>query len=231
MNSRALKLAAPPVLSRSSPAPETHEPDTFSYGPNLIYRENRVARRLRRTVDAIVAVALLTVALPVMLVACLAILIEDGAPVLFTQRRAGRFERTFTIFKLRTMKRDRCDDRQSPVNGSDDRVTRVGAFIRKTSIDELPQLFNVIRGQMSLIGPRPEMPIIMTRYEGWQHLRHLVDPGLTCIWQATCRKTVPLDRPEATALDLDYIRRASPMLDGALLLRTAATVVFPKGAF
>ena len=137
----------------------------------------------------------------------------------------------FTIYKLRTMKREHCGDRPSPTTSSDDRITRVGRIIRMTSIDELPQLANVILGHMSLVGPRPEMAIIMRKYEDWQHLRHLVTPGITCIWQTTCRKTVPLDRPEATALDLDYIRRASPMLDGALLVRTVATVVFPKGAF
>lgn len=197
----------------------------------MIYRENRYTRRARRCADAIVAFALLAVAIPLIALACLAIFIEDGAPVFFTQRRAGRYERMFTIFKLRTMKLDRCVDQSSPTNGADDRITRTGKFIRKTSIDELPQLFNVLLGHMSLIGPRPEMPIIMQRYQDWQHLRHLVAPGITCIWQTTCRKTIPLDRPEATALDLDYIRRASPMLDGVLLLRTVATVVFAKGAF
>lgn len=205
--------------------------DRIVYGPHLIYRENPHTRRVRRIVDVTLAACLLALALPVMALAALAILAEDGGPVLFSQRRAGRFERMFTIYKLRTMKRDRCVDSPSPTSRADDRITAVGRFIRKTSIDELPQLFNVLLGQMSLIGPRPEMALIMRRYQKWQHLRHLVAPGITCIWQTTCRKTVPLDRPEATALDLDYIRRASPALDGLLLLRTVATLVFPKGAF
>jgi lipopolysaccharide/colanic/teichoic acid biosynthesis glycosyltransferase len=205
--------------------------DRIAYAPNLIYRENLFTRRTRRAIDIFLALAILIVAIPVMAFACLAIFLEDGGPVVFRQRRAGRFERLFTIFKLRTMKRERCDDRPSPSSRDDDRITIVGKFIRKVSIDELPQLFNVLLGHMSLIGPRPEMALIMRRYEKWQHLRHLVAPGITCIWQTTCRKTVPLDRPEATALDLDYIRRASPMLDSVLLLRTLKTVVFPKGAF
>lgn len=197
----------------------------------LIYRENRTTRRMRRVVDVTLALALLILVAPILLAAMLAIFVEDGGPVVFKQRRAGRFERMFTIYKLRTMKVAECGDRPSPTSGGDGRITTVGKFIRKTSIDELPQLLNVVLGHMSLIGPRPEMPMMIARYEGWQHMRHLVPPGLTCIWQTTCRSTVPLNRPEATALDLDYIERASPALDGILLLRTVATVVFPKGAF
>jgi len=197
----------------------------------LIYRENRATRRLRRAIDAVLAGTLLLLTAPIVAIACLAIFLEDGGPVIFTQRRAGRFERMFTIYKLRTMKLAACGDRPSPTSGADDRITRVGRFIRKTSIDELPQLLNVVLGDMSLIGPRPEMAIILRRYQTWQHLRHLVAPGITCIWQTSCRSTVPLDRPEATALDLAYIETASPLLDGLLLLRTVAKVVNPKGAF
>ena len=197
----------------------------------LIYRENLTTRRIRRAVDVTLALTLLILVAPILLVAAFAIFFEDGGPVVFKQRRAGRFERTFTIYKLRTMKLAECGDCPSPTSGGDSRITSVGKFIRKTSIDELPQLLNVVLGHMSLIGPRPEMPMMIARYEGWQHMRHLVAPGMTCIWQTTCRSTVPLNRPEATALDLDYIERASPALDSMLLLRTVATVVFPKGAF
>lgn len=197
----------------------------------LIYRPNPAAYRVRRAVDIVLALGLLSVAAPVMAAASLAILLEDGGPVVFKQRRAGRFERTFTIYKLRTMRKADCADRQSPTNGGDPRITLVGRFLRKASIDELPQLFNVVRGDMSLIGPRPEMPLIIGRYEHWQHLRHLVTPGITCIWQATCRSRIPLDHPEATRLDIDYIRRASPALDGSLLVRTFLSVVLQRGAY
>lgn len=197
----------------------------------VVYRPNRAAYRARRAVDIAGATLLLIVAAPFMAAASLAILLEDGAPVVFKQRRAGRFERTFTIYKLRTMRRDECVDRQSPSSGGDARITSVGRFLRKASIDELPQLFNVLRGDMSLIGPRPEMPLIIGRYERWQHLRHLVTPGITCIWQATCRSRIPLDHPDATELDIDYIRRASPALDGSLLLRTFLSVVLQRGAY
>lgn len=207
-----------------SPRPATNE-------AAFIYRPNPPAYRVRRAVDVALATLLLLAAAPFMLAASLAILLEDGAPVIFRQRRAGRFERTFTIYKLRTMRREQCLDRPSPANASDARVTSVGRFLRKASIDELPQLFNVLRGDMSLIGPRPEMPLIIGRYERWQHLRHLVNPGITCIWQATCRSRIPLDHPDATELDIDYIRRASPALDGSLLVRTFLSVVLQRGAY
>jgi lipopolysaccharide/colanic/teichoic acid biosynthesis glycosyltransferase len=199
--------------------------------PNLVYRENRSLRRMRRAVDVTVAVCALIVAAPVIAAACAAIFLEDGGPVFFLQRRAGRFERMFTIYKLRTMRLDACEDRPSPTAGTDARITATGRILRKTSIDELPQLFNVLRGDMSLIGPRPEMPMMVGRYESWQHLRHLISPGITCIWQTTCRSTVPLHRPQATALDLAYIERASPLLDASLLARTVLSLVLPKGAY
>jgi lipopolysaccharide/colanic/teichoic acid biosynthesis glycosyltransferase len=197
----------------------------------LIYRPNPMRYRIRRAVDVVAALLLLALTAPLMLAACIAILIEDGAPVFFTQRRAGRFERTFTIYKLRTMRKELCGDRPSPTQGGDRRITAVGRVLRKTSIDELPQLFNVLRGEMTTIGPRPEMPIIIRDYERWQHLRHLVTPGITCIWQATCRSRIPLNHPDATALDIDYIKRASPGLDGALLLQTFVSVVLQRGAY
>jgi lipopolysaccharide/colanic/teichoic acid biosynthesis glycosyltransferase len=200
-------------------------------GDTLIYRENRPMRRLRRAVDIALVLPFLLLAAPLIALAALAIFIEDGGPVFFTQRRVGRFERLFVMYKLRTMKKASCGDRPSPTTGSDDRITRVGRILRRTSIDEIPQLFNVLRGEMSLIGPRPEMGIILGRYKTWQHLRHLIDPGITCIWQSTCRSTIPLDWPQATALDLDYIRRASPLLDGAILLRTVNSLVSQKGAY
>ena len=198
---------------------------------SLTYKHVRVRRRARRLFDATVAGIALFFALPILAIACAAILIEDGAPVLFTQQRAGRFERLFTIYKLRTMRLKDCVDGPTPSNASDPRVTRVGRILRKTSIDELPQLVNVFLGEMSLVGPRPEMPLMIERYEHWQHMRHLVTPGLTCIWQTTSRSEIPLHRPEATALDLDYIRNASPKLDGALIAQTIVSVLRFKGAY
>jgi len=197
----------------------------------LTYRHRHYRRRARRAFDVMFAGMLLVAVSPLLALACICILIEDGRPVFFKQRRAGRFERLFSIFKLRTMRLDDCGDRPKPSDGSDPRVTRVGRILRKTSIDELPQLINVIRGDMSLVGPRPEMPLMMKTYQRWQHMRHLVTPGLTCIWQTTSRSNIPLHQPEATVLDLHYIRTASPKLDGMLIFRTVVSVLRPKGAF
>jgi len=197
----------------------------------LTYRHRHYRRRARRAFDVMFAGMLLVAVSPLLALACICILIEDGRPVFFKQRRAGRFERLFSIFKLRTMRLDDCGDRPKPSGGSDPRVTRVGRILRKTSIDELPQLINVIRGDMSLVGPRPEMPLMMKTYQRWQHMRHLVTPGLTCIWQTTSRSNIPLHQPEATVLDLHYIRTASPKLDGMLIFRTVVSVLRPKGAF
>ena len=197
----------------------------------LIYRHDRARRRLRRAFDALVAAVVLLLTSPIIAVACAAIYLEDGAPILFKQRRAGRFERLFVMYKLRTMRHADCVDRPSATHSSDSRITHVGRILRKTSIDELPQLVNVVRGEMSLVGPRPEMPLMIKGYEPWQHLRHLVTPGLTCIWQTTSRSEIPLHRPEATVLDLDYIRNASPQLDGQLLAQTVVSVLRPKGAY
>jgi lipopolysaccharide/colanic/teichoic acid biosynthesis glycosyltransferase len=197
----------------------------------LVYRPNLAASRARRAIDISAAAILLVLALPIIAAACLLTWMEDGSPVLFSQRRVGRFERTFTIYKVRTMRKSLCQDVRSPKDDADPRVTTFGRFLRKTSVDELPQLFNVLRGDMSLVGPRPEMPFITYNYERWQHLRHLIAPGITCIWQATCRSRIPLEDPKATALDIDYIRRASPALDGALLVRTFLSVVLQRGAY
>jgi lipopolysaccharide/colanic/teichoic acid biosynthesis glycosyltransferase len=198
---------------------------------HLTYRHNHSGRRLRRIFDASIGGTILLLASPILLAAMLLIYLEDRGPVFFKQRRAGRFERLFVMYKLRTMRISECVDRPTPKDGSDPRVTRIGRFLRKTSIDELPQLINVIRGEMTLVGPRPEMPIMIEGYERWQHMRHLVTPGLTCIWQTTSRSDIPLHQPEATVLDLDYIRSASPKLDGRLLVQTIVSVVRPKGAY
>jgi len=197
---------------------------------SLVYGTRRSARLARRVLDVLVAVVALALTAPLLLVAAAAIVAEDGGPVLFTQRRVERFERLFTMYKLRTMRVEMCDDRLTPSTSRDARLTRVGRLLRRTSVDELPQLVNVIRGEMAIIGPRPEMPFIVRQYAPWQHLRHLAAPGLTGLWQVTCRSQIPLHRPEATLLDLEYIRRASPSTDLKILLETVRVVVNGRGA-
>ena len=197
----------------------------------VVYREDRLHHALRRTRDVLLSGAALLVALPILAIAALAIVLEDGGSPLFVQKRVGRFERLFTIYKLRTMRQAQCADGVSPTTSYDARITKVGRFLRKTSIDELPQLLNVFIGDMTLVGPRPEMPFIVQRYSRWQHLRHLTTPGLTGLWQVNYRSTVPLYRPEATAVDMDYIAARSHVVDFRLMVHTFYAIVKPKGAY
>ncbi|HEY4438919.1 MAG TPA: sugar transferase [Candidatus Elarobacter sp.] len=216
------------------PSPSTRQVRTdapLKLPIDVVFVERRGYRALRRAVDIVVASLVCILSLPVLAVAALAIVIEDGGPVFFEQRRVGRFERLFTIYKLRTMRQAECADRLSPAGPSDARITAVGRWLRKLSIDELPQLWNVLRGDMTLVGPRPEMPFVVERYEPWQHLRHLAVPGITGLWQITCRSKVPLHRPEATLLDLHYIRTSSTLTDLSILAKTLQAVVFTEGAY
>lgn len=197
----------------------------------LTFRENGSYRRRQRVFDLCVAVIALTLAAPILLVAIIAIRLEDGGPVLFRQQRVGRFGKLFTIYKLRTMRVSECRDALKPSGSRDTRVTRAGRILRKLSIDELPQLFNVLHGDMAVVGPRPEMPFVVARYQSWQHCRHLAKPGITGLWQTTCRSRIPLHEPAATQIDLEYVRTASLALDGKLVLRTFSMLLSPRGAF
>jgi lipopolysaccharide/colanic/teichoic acid biosynthesis glycosyltransferase len=199
--------------------------------PVIAYRENLAYRKRKRALDLVIGACALLAALPILVVAAIAIRIEDGGAIFFRQRRVGRFGRVFTIYKLRTMTSADCVDALSPTSGGDARVTRVGAILRKTSIDELPQLINVLRGEMSVVGPRPEMPFIVKRYEPWQHLRHLATPGITGLWQTTVRSRIPLHRPEATQIDLEYVRTASTGTDSRIVLRTFRALLRADGAY
>ena len=198
---------------------------------HLVYRRRQNYDGVRRIVDATIAMLALAIASPILVAASVAILLEDGGPILFTQRRVGRMGRLFTIYKLRTMRVNECIDALSPTRAADPRISRVGYWLRKTSIDEFPQFFNVIRGDMAIVGPRPEMPFVVGKYQGWQHLRHLATPGITGLWQVTCRSTVALHESRATALDLQYITSASHATDARILFKTFAAIFSTQGAF
>jgi lipopolysaccharide/colanic/teichoic acid biosynthesis glycosyltransferase len=149
--------------------------------------------------------------------------------VFFAQQRVGRGGRPFTLYKLRTMRADAEPYAVAPRAGDDPRVTRYGRWLRRTSIDELPQLWNVLRGDMSLVGPRPEMPFIAERYDDWQRRRLSVSPGITGLWQILGRKDLPMH--ENLQYDFYYIRNRSLGMDLSLLLRTVWTVLSRRGAY
>ena len=194
---------------------------------------------IKRGVDLAVSLALFVVTLPIQLVAALAIKLTSPGPVLFRQVRCGLNGRHFTLLKFRTMHAgaeqllsdiSHLNEMTGPVFKAtkDPRLTFVGRILRRLSIDELPQLVNVIKGDMSLVGPRPPLPEEVSRYEPWQHRRLSMNPGITCLWQVSGRNEVDFDR--WMALDLKYIDTWSPMLDLKILLKTVPAVLSGRGA-
>jgi lipopolysaccharide/colanic/teichoic acid biosynthesis glycosyltransferase len=143
--------------------------------------------------------------------------------VVFRQTRVGRDGRRFVLWKFRSMRADAPVYARSPISGADERLTRVGRWIRRLSLDELPQLVNVLRGEMSLVGPRPEMPFIADRYNSTERLRLVVKPGITGLWQISHGRASAIH--ENLQYDLYYIREQNLRLDAAILLRTVSVVI------
>jgi exopolysaccharide biosynthesis polyprenyl glycosylphosphotransferase len=172
----------------------------------------------KRLLDLMAAVVLLPVL--AVLGPFIAVLVKatSPGPVLFRQERVGRVGRRFTMYKFRTMYRDAPEYGISPGAGDDPRITPVGRFLRHTSLDELPQLINVLLGHMSLVGPRPEMPFLVERYTALEHQRLTVKPGITGLWQISPARAFPIH--ENLEYDLYYVRHRSLFMDVAILLHT-----------
>jgi exopolysaccharide biosynthesis polyprenyl glycosylphosphotransferase len=197
-------------------------------------------RTIKRIIDIVICSIILIFASPLMGAVILAVKLESPGPVLFKQRRVGEGGKLFFIYKFRSMVVN-AEALQTTVNRTnaqgklvhkhrhDPRVTRVGRFIRKTSLDELPQLFNVIKGDMSLVGPRPELPWLVDEYESWQRVRFLVPQGITGWWQVTGRSTKPCHL--STEDDLHYIGHYSVWLDIKILFMTIWVLLTGHGAF
>lgn len=193
-------------------------------------------RIVKRVFDLTLSLLTLLILWPVMLVVALAIKLDSRGPALFIQERIGENGRPFKMIKFRSMVLDadadpESDSPSSPYRKSPDdpRVTHVGRFIRRTSLDELPQLFNVLRGDMSLVGPRPELPRLVEHYENWQRRRFAVPPGITGWWQVNGRSDRKMH--QHTEDDLYYIQNYSPLLDVQILWRTIGVVVRGRGAY
>ena len=177
---------------------------------------------------------------PLLLLTMLAIVVDSRGGPLFFQTRVGKDGRHFRCWKFRSMYKDaearkaalmETNEMQGGVTfkmKQDPRVTRVGRVIRKLSIDELPQLYNVLVGDMSLVGPRPPVPAEVAQYTPYQRGRLAVTPGITCIWQVSGRSNIPF--PQQVELDLEYIRTRGFWLDMSLLLRTVPAVLTARGA-
>ncbi|MBW2274165.1 MAG: sugar transferase [Deltaproteobacteria bacterium] len=184
---------------------------------------------VKRVLDLLGASLALAVSAPLLLACALRIRLESPGAAIFCQTRIGEAGRPFTMYKLRTMPADAAPYAKAPVANDDPRVTPFGLWLRRTSIDELPQLVNVIKGNMSLVGPRPEMPFIVDEYDEWQRRRLSVKPGVTGLWQILGRKDLPMQ--ENLQYDFYYIRNRSLLLDLSILVRTFGVVLTKKGAF
>jgi lipopolysaccharide/colanic/teichoic acid biosynthesis glycosyltransferase len=185
---------------------------------------------IRRAIDIAVSSLALAVSAPVLALAALAIRLESRGPVIYSQRRAGLGGRTFDVVKLRTM----VDGAEHigaglAIDANDPRITRVGAFLRRTSLDELPNLVNVLRGEMSMIGPRPTLPAQVEQYTPRQRGRLQIKPGITGWAQVNGRASLPWD--ERIELDLYYIEHRSLSLDLKILWRTVAMVLGGSGLY
>ena len=192
-------------------------------------------RFVKPVFDRVVAGVLLVLLSPVFAVVAVCVRIALGAPILYRQERIGLGGRRFEVLKFRTMEPDRrvaavpvaVDRRCDHKAAHDPRHTALGRVLRGSSLDELPQLWNVVRGDMSLVGPRPELVTVVERYDEWQHARHAVRPGLTGLWQVRSRGDVPMHH--CVHDDLDYIERVGPIADLVLLAATPFALVTHRG--
>ncbi len=207
---------------------------------NLQPNRSWIYRFLKRAVDIIGSLCGLIVLSPLLLIVCLLIRLDSPGPVIYAQARRGLNNRLFTMYKFRSMVANAEDlhdnlleynELDGPVfkMKNDPRMTRIGRILRKTSIDELPQLFNVLRGDMSLVGPRPLAVYESDRCSPYQLQRLLVKPGITCLWQISGRNDVSFD--QWIEMDLEYIRTAGIRTDILILLRTVKAVLLGKGAY
>jgi len=200
---------------------------------------NEVLMILKRIMDIGVASTIVIVTLPITILSAILIRLTSPGPVLFKQERCGLNRRPFTMYKLRSMvdnaeqaryELEVLNEMDGPVfkSSRDPRITALGRYLRRFSIDEFPQLYNVLRGDMSLVGPRPPLPQEVARYERWQRRRLSMKPGLTCLWQISGRNQVSFH--DWMKLDLSYIDNWSLLLDLKILLKTIPVVLFGKGA-
>ena len=195
---------------------------------------------LKRLLDVLLASLGLVASLPIWLAVVIAIKVDSPGPALFVQDRVGLHGRPFRFYKFRSMhvnaeSRLAEIQEQNEVDGPvfkmrrDPRVSRVGAFLRRSSLDELPQLLNVLKGDMSMVGPRPPLPREVEKYRPGDIIRLSVKPGLTCLWQVRGRSTLSFDT--WMEYDREYVRNLSPWLDVSILARTVWAVLSCRGAF
>lgn len=203
------------------------------------YKKGIVYIFIKRIMDIVFSILGIIVAAPIMTIIAIAVKLDSKGVVIFSQERVGLNGKTFKMYKFRSMVEnaeellDKLQHRNEMTGPmfkikEDPRVTRVGKFIRKTSLDELPQLFNVLKGEMSLVGPRPNLPREVVKFNRQQKIKLLVKPGLTCYWQVMGRNNVDFD--DWMKLDLKYIEDRSIILDLKLIFKTFKVFLGDEGA-
>lgn len=213
--------------------------ETSSNEKMINYTSKPFYEAVKRIFDICCSVIALIVLSPIFLVTAIAVR-SDGGPVIYSQIRIGKNEKPFRMYKFRSMcvNAESMLDELLPQNDltgpafkmkEDPRITNVGKFIRKYSIDELPQLINIIKGDMSIVGPRPPLPREVAQYNDYQRQRLLVTPGLTCFWQTYGRSQLSFD--DWMKMDMNYIQRRSFLLDITLIIKTIFAVLFKRGAY
>ncbi len=213
---------------------------SFEVVEGLDLHDSAAYRILKRSIDIAIALLLLILFLPVIPVVTLLIKLDSKGPILFRQRRVGKHGKEFDFYKYRSMVvgAESVIGILRPLSGvngpgfklkDDPRVTSVGRFLRRSSLDELPQLINVLKGEMSIVGPRPNLPSEVAHYLPWQKQRLGVTPGITCFWQITGRSHIGFQ--EWMRLDLEYIRKRSFLTDLKIILKTIPAVIARKGAY
>jgi lipopolysaccharide/colanic/teichoic acid biosynthesis glycosyltransferase len=227
-------IAAGSKMMRSNSATASHpQPIIWEEG-----NHNGDYQSLKRAMDVVGSLSVLVLLSPVLLTVLVVLAVTTRGKPFFSQQRVGLCGRRFRMFKFRTMRLDADkvqhliqNEKDGPIfkNRHDPRITRLGRWLRKTSIDELPQLLNVLLGDMSLVGPRPPVPKEVAQYKPWQRRRLSVKPGLTCLWQVSGRSKIGFE--DWVRMDLWYIRHQTVWTDVKLLVKTPLTVVMCKGAY
>lgn len=202
-----------------------------SYGFDILNNESQ--KNIKRGLDLIIAVILFILTLPIMILTAIAIKLESKGPVIFKQVRVGENSKKFKVYKFRSMKEHNSEDYSRYAQDTDDRITKVGKIIRKMRIDELPQLWNVIKGTMSFVGPRPEWDVLSEEYEEkvpYYNLRHSIKPGITGWAQVMYPYGECLeDTRRKLEYDLYYIKKQDLIMDVLIIMKTAKVVLFGKG--
>ena len=205
----------------------------------IVVEKRRMYEFFKRGIDIVGSLCGLVLLSPILLIIMVLIKLESKGPVIFSQERVGRYGKAFKMYKFRSMVVNAEElkkklEAQNEMSGpmfkmkDDPRVTKVGKFIRKTSLDEIPQLVNVLKGDMSLVGPRPSLPKEVAQFELWMHKRHKVKPGLTCYWQVSGRNNI--DFEDWMGLDVKYVEERSLWIDIQLIVKTMGVLFGDKNA-